>query len=70
MLNRDESRLKGKCHTQLGGFFKTLQNAESANSGVLSDGDRLWNMGETKAACEFSSRTRVLDLPGQQTVGS
>ncbi len=35
-----------------------LKDVEKSNPGILSDGDRVWNMDETSISCEFGKRTK------------
>ncbi len=57
--NKDRSKFRGESFDHVGGFFKILKHAEKSNPGILSDGDRVWNMDETSISCEFGKRTKV-----------
>ncbi len=63
---KDKEKFEWARSTHFDGFVKILRNVGKDSPNILSDGDR----NETKVACEFGSRTKVLDLPKLITVDS
>ncbi len=56
---RTDQNLAGESFDHIEGFFKILKDVEKRNAGILSDGERVWNMDETSISCEFGKRTKV-----------
>ncbi len=47
-----------------------MKDVEKSNHGILSDGDRVWNMYETSISCEFEKEPKYLALHKLIMVGS
>ncbi len=54
------SKCRRESFDHVEGLFTMLKDVEKSNPGILSDGDRLWNVYETRVSCEFGKRTKGL----------
>ncbi len=59
--NKDVAKFREESYIHVNGFFKTLREIERLNPRIISDGERIWNMDETKVIVDLGNVLRCLD---------
>lgn len=57
--SKDNEKIKGERFEHVESFFKILEDIGKQFPGILTDGDRVWNLDETKVDPEFGKKIKV-----------